>query len=109
MTFVAMEPPVSFAPDRLRDETVKALRSTDISSLDRVIRGQYEGYRDEQGVAPDSTTETFSAMELEIDNWRWAGVPFFLRTGKKLKRKVTEISLSFRHVPYNVFKGTDAV
>src|SRR6266496_1684582 len=75
MTFVAMEPPVSFAPDRLRDETVKALRSTDISSLDRVIRGQYEGYRDEQGVAPDSTTETFSAMELEIDNWRWAGVP----------------------------------
>ena len=62
MTFVAMEPPVSFAPDRLRDETVKALRSTDISSLDRVIRGQYVGYRDEQGVAPDSTMETFSAM-----------------------------------------------
>ena len=75
MTFVAMEPPVSFAPDRLRDETVKALRSTDISSLDRVIRGQYVGYRDEQGVAPDSTMETFSAMELDIDNWRWAGVP----------------------------------
>ena len=87
MTFVAMEPPVSFAPDRLRDETVKALRSTDISSPDHVIRGQYVGYRDEPGVAKDSTTETFSAMELDIDNWRWAGVPFFLRTGKGLADK----------------------
>jgi glucose-6-phosphate 1-dehydrogenase len=107
MTFVAMEPPVSFAPDRLRDETVKALRSTDISSPDRVIRGQYEGYRDEQGVAPDSTTETFSAMELDIDNWRWAGVPFFLRTGKGLADKMSEITLKFKKVPFNVFRGSD--
>jgi glucose-6-phosphate 1-dehydrogenase len=102
-----MEPPVSFAPDRLRDETVKALRSTDISSPDRVIRGQYAGYRDEQGVAPDSTTETFSAMELDIDNWRWAGVPFFLRTGKGLADKMSEITLKFRKVPFNVFRGSD--
>ncbi|HET9248871.1 MAG TPA: glucose-6-phosphate dehydrogenase, partial [Actinomycetota bacterium] len=107
MTFVAMEPPVSFEPDRLRDETVKALRSTEISSLDRVIRGQYAGYRDEPGVAPDSTTETFSAMELDIDNWRWAGVPFFLRTGKGLADKMSEITLKFRKVPFNVFRGSD--
>jgi glucose-6-phosphate 1-dehydrogenase len=107
MTFVAMEPPVSFAPDRLRDETVKALRSTDISSPDRVIRGQYEGYREEPGVASDSTTETFSAMELDIDNWRWAGVPFFLRTGKGLAEKCSEITLKFKKVPFNVFRGSD--
>ena len=79
MTFVAMEPPVSFEPDRLRDETVKALRATEIANPERVVRGQYEGYLDEPGVSADSTTETFSAMELDIDNWRWAGVPFYLR------------------------------
>jgi glucose-6-phosphate 1-dehydrogenase len=106
MTFVAMEPPVSFEPDRLRDETVKALRSTEIASPDHVVRGQYLGYRDEPGVAKDSTTETFSAMELDIDNWRWAGVPFFLRTGKGLKDKVSEITLKFNKVPFNVFSGT---
>jgi len=107
MTFVAMEPPVSFEPDRLRDETVKVLRATEIAGTDRVVRGQYEGYLDEEGVAPDSTTETFSAMELDIDNWRWAGVPFYLRTGKGLADKVSEITLKFRKVPFNVFTGTD--
>jgi glucose-6-phosphate 1-dehydrogenase len=106
MTFVAMEPPVSFAPDRLRDETVKALRATEIANPERVVRGQYAGYRDEPGVASDSSTETFSAMELDIDNWRWAGVPFYLRTGKALGDKVSEITLKFRKVPFNVFKGT---
>ena len=106
MTFVAMEPPVSFEPDRLRDETVKALRATEIPSSDHVVRGQYAGYRDEPGVAADSTTETFSAMQLDIDNWRWAGVPFFLRTGKALADKVSEITLKFRKVPFNVFQGT---
>jgi glucose-6-phosphate 1-dehydrogenase len=107
MTFVAMEPPVSFEPDRLRDETVKVLRATEIAGADRVVRGQYEGYLSEPGVAPDSTTETFSAMELAIDNWRWAGVPFYLRTGKGLADKVSEITLKFRKVPFNVFTGTD--
>jgi len=107
MTFVAMEPPVSFEPDRLRDETVKVLRATDIEDVSRVVRGQYEGYLDEPDVSPDSTTETFSAMELSIDNWRWAGVPFFLRTGKGLGDKVSEITLKFRKVPFNVFTGTD--
>jgi glucose-6-phosphate 1-dehydrogenase len=108
LTFVAMEPPVSFDPDRVRDEKVRVLRSMVACSPDKVIRGQYAGYRQEPDVAPDSEMETFAAMELQIDNWRWAGVPFYLRTGKKLKRKVTEVSLSFRQVPYNVFRGTDA-
>jgi glucose-6-phosphate 1-dehydrogenase len=105
MTFVAMEPPVSFEPDRLRDETVKALRSTEVAATDRVVRGQYTGYREEEGVAPDSTVETFSAMQLNIDNWRWAGVPFYLRTGKGLAAKVSEITLKFRKVPFNAFRG----
>jgi glucose-6-phosphate 1-dehydrogenase len=109
LTFVAMEPPVTFDPDRLHDEKVRVLRSIKPVDPSRVVRGQYVGYRDLEGVAPDSGTETFAAMELEIDNWRWAGVPFFLRTGKNLKRKVTEISLTFRPVPYNVFEGTDDI
>jgi len=105
MTFVAMEPPISLEPDRLRDETVKALRAAEVAGTDRVVRGQYVGYRNEDGVSPDSTVETFSAMELDIDNWRWAGVPFFLRTGKALHSKVSEITLKFRKVPFNVFRG----
>ena len=107
LTFVAMEPPVSFEPDRLRDETVKVLRSAEIAGPDRVVRGQYVGYRQEPDVDPESTTETFSAMQLDIDNWRWAGVPFFLRTGKGLADKVSEITLKFHKVPFNVFSGTD--
>jgi glucose-6-phosphate 1-dehydrogenase len=105
MTFVAMEPPVSFEPDRLRDETVKALRATRACDPARVVRGQYAGYREEEGVATGSTVETFSAIELEVDNWRWAGVPFFLRTGKALRQKASEITLKFRKVPFNVFRG----
>ncbi len=107
MTILAMEPPVSFDPDRLRDEKVRVLRS--MSSVDpkKVVRGQYVGYRNEPDVAPRSQAETFAALQVEIDNWRWADVPFNLRTGKMLARKVTESSLSFRHVPYNVFRGTD--
>ena len=73
-----------------------------------LVRGQYVGYANEPDVAADSKTETFVALQLEIDSWRWAGVPFFLRTGKKLNRKLTEVSLSFRDVPYNVFKGSEA-
>jgi glucose-6-phosphate 1-dehydrogenase len=103
MTFVAMEPPVSFEPDRLRDEKVRVLRSAKPIDPSKVVRGQYVGYRDEPDVAKDSQAETYGAMEVELDNWRWAGVPFYLRTGKKLKRKASEISLSFRDVPYNVF------
>jgi glucose-6-phosphate 1-dehydrogenase len=108
VTILAMEPPVSFHPDRLRDEKVRVLRSMREVDPAKVIRGQYRGYREEPDVAPDSQMETFAAMQLDIENWRWAGVPFNLRTGKKMARKVTEASQSFRHVPYNVFQGTDA-
>jgi glucose-6-phosphate 1-dehydrogenase len=107
LTFLAMEPPVSFEPDRLRDETVKVLRAMSACDPSKVVRGQYSGYRTEPGVSDDSRTETFAAMELTIDNWRWADVPFFVRTGKGLKDKVTEITLKFRQVPFNVFRGTD--
>jgi len=107
MTFIAMEPPISFEPERLRDETVKALRATQVCDPRKVVRGQYRAYRQEPGVSDESTVETFSAMELHVDNWRWAGVPFYLRTGKALKEKVSEITLKFRKVPFNVFKGTD--
>jgi glucose-6-phosphate 1-dehydrogenase len=107
LTFVAMEPPVTFHPDRLRDEKVRVLRSMNVCTPDKVVRGQFEGYRDEPDVSKESQAETFAALELQVDNWRWAGVPFFLRTGKKLQRKITEVSLSFRDVPYNVFRGTD--
>jgi len=109
LTFLAMEPPVSFQPDRLRDEKVKVLRAMKLCDPQRVVRGQYVGYRDEPGVAPDSQGETFAALELEIDSWRWAGVPFYLRTGKNLARKTSEITLGFRSVPYNVFEGTEVV
>ena len=107
MTFLAMEPPVSFEPDRLRDETVKVLRATNVCDPTRVVRGQYEGYRKEKGVADGSTVETFAALEIEIDNWRWADVPFYLRTGKALAQKSSEITLVFKRVPYNVYRGTD--
>ena len=107
LTFVAMEPPVSFEPDRLRDEKIKVLRSMHPVDPSRVVRGQYRGYLDEPGVDRHSTTETFVAMELEVENWRWAGVPFYLRTGKRLDRKVSEVTLVFRDVPYNVFREAD--
>jgi glucose-6-phosphate 1-dehydrogenase len=107
MTFLAMEPPVSFEPDRLRDETVKVLRSTNACDTKRLVRGQYRGYREEEGVADDSNVETFAAMRLEVDNWRWADVPFYLRTGKRLAQKATEITLKFRKVPFNVFEGSE--
>jgi glucose-6-phosphate 1-dehydrogenase len=107
LTFLAMEPPVSFEPDRLRDETVKVLRSTLPCDPSQVVRGQYRGYRAEPGVAPDSTVETFAALRMEVDNWRWAGVPFFLRTGKRMAAKCSEITLKFLKLPFNVFRGTD--
>ena len=107
MTFLAMEPPVSFEPDRLRDETVKVLRSAQLCDPTKVVRGQYRAYLHEADVADDSTTETFAALELEIDNWRWAGVPFYLRTGKGLAAKASEITLKYRKVPFNVFRGTE--
>jgi glucose-6-phosphate 1-dehydrogenase len=114
LALTAMEPPASFAADAVRDEKVKLLRAIrpleprDLPQL--VVRGQYldgvedgqpvPGYRHEEGVAPDSTTETFLALRFEIDNWRWAGVPFFVRTGKRLARRVTEVAVRYKQVPF---------
>lgn len=117
LSLTAMEPPASFEAEAVRDEKVKVLRavkripSRELSK--RVVRGQYEegaikgrivpGYREEEGVEPTSMTETFVAMKLEVDNWRWAGVPFYLRTGKRLPKKVTEIAISFQKPPQLLF------
>jgi glucose-6-phosphate 1-dehydrogenase len=100
---LAMEPPASSSADALRDEKVKVLRS--MRSLDpaTTIRGQYEGYRDETDVKPDSDTETYAAVRLEIDNWRWSGVPWCIRAGKALERTVTEAVLTFAQPPKLLF------
>ena len=110
LSLIAMEPPVSWDADAIRDDKVQVLRAIrrwtkgDCDSV--IARGQYEGYRDEDGVDGKSSTETFVAMQLFIDNWRWAGVPFFLRTGKKLPSKTTQIRIEFQRVPHLLFAKT---
>ena len=104
LTFLAMEPPPAFEARALLDEKVKVLRSIRPIEAADVVRGQYEGYRDEEGVGRDSDVETFVALRLEIDNWRWAGVPFFLRTGKRLAAKRAEATIQFREVPHLLFE-----
>ena len=110
MTFVAMEPPISFRAHDVQDEKVKVLHAiqpfTTEDIRQRVVGGQYEGYRKEPNVRPDSRTETFVAMRLLLDNWRWAGVPFYLRTGKRLTRRVTEIAVHFKRAPMTLFRDT---
>jgi glucose-6-phosphate 1-dehydrogenase len=110
LTLMAMEPPISFRAEDVRDEKVKALHAVPALTLDAisrdVVRGQYEGYRNEPHVAPDSRTETFVAMRLNVDNWRWAGVPFYLRTGKKLARRDTHVAVQFKRAPFTLFRDT---
>ena len=120
LCFLAMEPPNSFAADALRDEKSKVLRGVvPLSSLDVlrfVVFGQYGpgtidgkpviGYRTEPQVAPASMTETFVGLKLFIDNWRWAGVPFYLRTGKRMARRLTEIVVQFKQAPFMLFRKT---
>jgi glucose-6-phosphate 1-dehydrogenase len=105
---VAMEPPVEFTADEVRDEKVKVLRAIGPPRFEQVpdvaVRAQYDGYLDEPGVRPDSTTETYAALRLEVHSWRWAGVPFYLRTGKRLARKLTEIAITLKPVPHLAFK-----
>lgn len=122
LTLVAMEPPAAFVADSVRDEKVKVLRSVpplrDSELSQDVIRGQYgagwvggehvPGYREEPGVATDSHTETFVALKLLIENWRWAGVPFYVRTGKRLTKRMTEIAIQFKRPPYLLFRDTGA-
>jgi glucose-6-phosphate 1-dehydrogenase len=119
LSLTAMEPPVSFHADAVRNEQAKVLHSLQpLNSedvLQRSVRGQYgDGmigtekvprYRAEPGVAPESRTETFVALKLNIDNWRWAGVPFYLRTGKRLAKRHTEISIQFRRTPFQLFRN----
>jgi glucose-6-phosphate 1-dehydrogenase len=118
LALVTMEPPTSLQADRIRNEKVKVLQAVVPPELDSIasasIRAQYRpgsiggarvcGYWDEPGVAPGSRTETYAALRLEISNWRWAGVPFYLRTGKRLPRKLTEIAVTLKPIPHMPFR-----
>jgi glucose-6-phosphate 1-dehydrogenase len=124
LCMMAMEPPVAFEADAVRDEKLKVLRSLrplpqrPEELLEHVVRGQYAAgsvagrdqiaYREEKGVAPDSRVETFVAMRLYIDNWRWAGVPFYLRAGKALPKRVSEIAIHFKIPPHAIFHQANA-
>jgi len=103
LAFVAMEPPTELAPMAITEEKNKVFRSLRPLDPEHVVRGQYEGYRSEPGVDPDSLTETFVALRCEIDNWRWSGVPFYLRTGKRLAEGARIISIAFREPPKSMF------
>jgi glucose-6-phosphate 1-dehydrogenase len=121
LCLTAMEPPISLSADAVRDEKVKVLRSlrpmatSEVAS--NVVRGQYtggivqgesvRGYRDEPDVSPESRVETFVAMRVLVDNWRWSGVPFYVRAGKRLARRVTEIAVVFRETPHTLFRARD--
>ena len=107
MSLVFMEPPTSLAADDIRDEKLKVLRAVEKMTpqqiLDNSIRGQYSGYKEAEGVAPDSATETYVALKLEVDNWRWSGVPIYLRHGKALEERVSEVVIRWKDVPNVLF------
>ncbi len=113
LSFVAMEPPASFEAESVRREKLKAWQAIPAIPIKNAVRGQYgpgkvdgamvKGYREEDRVDPESATETFAAMRLEIDNWRWAGVPFYIRAGKRMRKRATEISIQFRQPPLMLF------
>jgi len=109
LAFVAMEPPPALEPSSISEEKNKVFRSILPIDPHDVVRGQYNGYRAEQGVSPDSETETFIALKCSIDNWRWAGVPFFLRTGKRLAEGQRIISIAFREPPKSMFPADSGV
>ncbi|CAN5241508.1 glucose-6-phosphate dehydrogenase [soil metagenome] len=103
LAFMAMEPPTALDSSSISEEKNKVFRSMRPLEPHNIVRGQYSGYRGEPGVAPDSETDTFIALKAEIDNWRWAGVPFFLRTGKKMAEGARIISIAFREPPKSMF------
>jgi len=103
IAILAMEPPVGAGSEPLRDEKAKVFRGIRPLTGRSLVRGQYRGYREEKGVAPDSQVETFAAMCIHLDSWRWEGVPFFIRTGKNLPIRATEIRVTLRHPPQHVF------
>jgi glucose-6-phosphate 1-dehydrogenase len=118
LCLTAMEPPSALESQSIRDEKVKVLRAllpmTPQEVAENTVRGQYgasmkdgqivKGYQQEEGVNPDSVTETYVAVRLDIDNWRWAGVPFFLRSGKRLRKHVSEIAIQFKQPPLQLFR-----
>jgi glucose-6-phosphate 1-dehydrogenase len=116
LAMIAMEPPVSFDADPVRAKKTELFQAVHLISPENAVRGQYGGgivlgqnvpaYRHEPNVALDSRTETYVALKLDIDNWRWAGVPFYLRTGKCLSARTTEIAVHFRRAPYALFRNT---
>ena len=118
LSFVTMEPPSSFEAEAVRREKVKVWRAIPSISIKNAVRGQYGpgvvegkkvvGYRDEDRVNPETGTETYAAVKLGIENWRWAGVPFYLRAGKRLKKRATEISIQFRQPPLLIFNRMQA-
>jgi glucose-6-phosphate 1-dehydrogenase len=119
LTLLCMEPPVTFSADDVRDEKVKVLHAIKTPDPSDTVRAQYTagmaegrevpGYLEEEGVPPDSHTETYAALRLEVDNWRWAGVPIYMRTGKRLARKVTEIAVTLKPVPHLAFEAAGSV
>ena len=119
LSFVAMEPPISFEADAVRTEKVKVWRAIQPIHPADTVRGQYGpgmvdgkaviGYRQEDRVHPRSQTETYAALRLEIENWRWAGVPFYIRAGKRLAKRVTEITIQFKQPPLRLFKDNDGI
>ncbi len=116
LSLLTMEPPASFDAEAIRDEKVKLLKAVQPLDPATVVRGQYTrgrvdgrevpGYRDEENVAPNSDIETFAAARISIENWRWAGVPIYLRTGKRLPFRATEIEIAFKSVPRSYFEAT---
>jgi glucose-6-phosphate 1-dehydrogenase len=119
LSLLCMEPPVTFEADEVRDEKVKVLHAVEPPGPDAVMRAQYtpgmaegkeaSGYLEEEDVPSESQTETYVALRLEVDNWRWAGVPIYLRTGKRLARKVTEIAVTLKPVPHLAFQADGSV
>jgi glucose-6-phosphate 1-dehydrogenase len=119
LCLLCMEPPVNFSADEVRDEKVKVLHAVHPPAPEQTVRAQYsagmvageqaKGYIEEQDVPPDSSTETYVALRLEVDNWRWAGVPIYLRTGKRLARKITEIAVTLKPVPHLAFSQAGSV
>lgn len=103
VSYLAMEAPANTYPEAIRDEQAKVLRTVRPLSVDKMVRGQVRGYRDEPGVAPDSYMATYAALRLDIDSWRWHGVPFYVRAGKSLKMTCTEVTVELKHAPPVVF------
>jgi len=118
LSFVAMEPPDSFEAEAVRTEKLKVWRSINPIPVEDTVRGQYgpatingeavKGYREEDRVNPESQRETYAACKLQIENWRWAGVPFYIQAGKRLNKRVTEVSIVFKQPPMHLFKGDSA-